>query len=569
MTPGEPLHPASQDSIAAAEHEQEGQRSSTPLPEVLELPALLQSEASGLKSGAELPALLQSEGATASGLKSGTELAGFWSPSLVLGEATPTELSRQPSRVSTASWSINTSSLHSPSANSSVASSALHTPALPNHPLKNYSPTASLDSESLHSRRTLSRTPSAATPALFEESSSSHLGSTAQHSSSAGPPSKLLESSSPEPLSQSIKVKLERFAGLFSRKRAGPSRTSKEAATLSGGVAPGNATNHHSRTEMGQECCSLVSSSDSTRSASPMVDHAPSQLEESPESSEQPTDSLSSLQTLTASPHFSAGFPGPPAPPGRRFSLASAALSQVEAGSSRLHSSSLPGLSQASGHVGGRTRSAQSESDTTRTVLHVQQRLQELVQNSSLPEHSSMGEREEEEEGEVEAVGLSHETAVAMDSSGTVQVTSSPPTTSGGGGRLHVGSLRPHKPCPGSEFHGSGGQEAGSSGHGLLSPVSILDHFVAHGEQLHCSAATDAPLTEQEGVVWEWFGGCPHAESHRLALSQVGLLQMQLLFERHQCLQHSRRNRQLLSQARDAQRLAEEHCVLVRRCCVC
>ena len=40
--------------------------------------------------------------------------------------------------------------------------------------------------------------------------------------------------------------------------------------------------------------------------------------------------------------------------------------------------------------------------------------------------------------------------------------------------------------------------------------------------------------------------------------SQVALLHSQLLFERHQCLQHDRRSRRLLSQARTTHRVREE-----------
>jgi hypothetical protein len=40
--------------------------------------------------------------------------------------------------------------------------------------------------------------------------------------------------------------------------------------------------------------------------------------------------------------------------------------------------------------------------------------------------------------------------------------------------------------------------------------------------------------------------------------SQVALLHSQLLFERYQCLQHARRNRRLLSKARNAHRIREE-----------
>ena len=98
----------------------------------------------------------------------------------------------------------------------------------------------------------------------------------------------------------------------------------------------------------------------------------------------------------------------------------------------------------------------------------------------------------------------------------------------------------------------------GSCGLGNPSPVSLLDQFVTRGEVLHRGQFESIPLTELEGVDWNHFGGCPHSEEFGMMRSQVALLHSQLLFERHQCLQHARRNRRLLSKARTAMHVEEK-----------
>ena len=97
-----------------------------------------------------------------------------------------------------------------------------------------------------------------------------------------------------------------------------------------------------------------------------------------------------------------------------------------------------------------------------------------------------------------------------------------------------------------------------------LSPVVLLDHLIQHGEIVHEGRPQDIPLTELEGVDWFRFGGCPHGEELGQMQSQVALLHSQLLFERHQCLQHDRRSRRLLSQARTTHRVREQLEILVR-----
>jgi hypothetical protein len=86
---------------------------------------------------------------------------------------------------------------------------------------------------------------------------------------------------------------------------------------------------------------------------------------------------------------------------------------------------------------------------------------------------------------------------------------------------------------------------------------------VSCGEVLHHGNLHSIPLTEQEGVDWNHFGGCPHSEEFRIMQSQVVLLHSQLLFERYQCVQHAKRNRRLLSKARSAAHVTEELVSLV------
>ncbi len=95
------------------------------------------------------------------------------------------------------------------------------------------------------------------------------------------------------------------------------------------------------------------------------------------------------------------------------------------------------------------------------------------------------------------------------------------------------------------------------------SPLALLDQFVRCGEVVHRGRLDTIPLTEQEGVDWNHFGGCPHSEEFRIMQSQVVLLHSQLLFERYQCVQHAKRNRRLLSKARSAAHVTEELVSLV------
>ena len=80
---------------------------------------------------------------------------------------------------------------------------------------------------------------------------------------------------------------------------------------------------------------------------------------------------------------------------------------------------------------------------------------------------------------------------------------------------------------------------------------------------LHRGRAEDILLTELEDVDWSHFGSCPHSDELGVMHCQVALLHGQLLFERHQCLQHARRNRRLLSRARTTTQVTEQLLSLV------
>ena len=102
------------------------------------------------------------------------------------------------------------------------------------------------------------------------------------------------------------------------------------------------------------------------------------------------------------------------------------------------------------------------------------------------------------------------------------------------------------------------------------SPAALLDQYINRGVVLHKGHFETIPLTELEGVDWNHFGGCPHSEEFGMMQAQVVLLHSQLMFERYQCMQHARRNRTLLSQARTATKAVEELHTLVSEgvCCV-
>ena len=196
-----------------------------------------------------------------------------------------------------------------------------------------------------------------------------------------------------------------------------------------------------------------------------------------------------------------------------------------------------------------RSRNTNSEPTATQTVHLVQARLQRLVESSQT---IAEGEAEPEERTQ------KHPPLYATDSTATL-LASSPPV----GGDYSRLLMRRVSVCKGLGAGEIGGRLESLESQPHPSPAVLLDQFVSHGEILHRGSAQDIPLTELEGVDWGFFGGCPHSEELGVMQSQVALLHSQLLFERHQCLQHARRNRRLLSKARSGLQLREELVSLV------
>ena len=96
------------------------------------------------------------------------------------------------------------------------------------------------------------------------------------------------------------------------------------------------------------------------------------------------------------------------------------------------------------------------------------------------------------------------------------------------------------------------------------SPAAILEQYVNCGLLIH-SGKEAISLTDMEGIDWNHYGGCPHSEELGVMTAYVAMLQSQVMFERYQCQQHSRRNRRLLSKARTASKLENEIVTLVSR----
>ena len=235
------------------------------------------------------------------------------------------------------------------------------------------------------------------------------------------------------------------------------------------------------------------------------------------------------------------------------------------------YSSSFPGRSPVR-RLTDRSRTSNSESDTAHTVHQVKERLQRLVESTttiSEDQTDSSSPRLKRAESTDRHHPPLHALS-SVDSTATL-LGSSPPLLLGEhvdgapkGSRL---LMRRVSVCRGVSFSSS---ETGGRAREEVetrtnpSPASLLDQFVIHGEMLHWGKAEDIPLTELEGIDWYFFGGCPHSEEVGVMHNQVALLHSQLLFERHQCVQHARRNRRLLSKARTGTQLAEELLQLVR-----
>ena len=95
------------------------------------------------------------------------------------------------------------------------------------------------------------------------------------------------------------------------------------------------------------------------------------------------------------------------------------------------------------------------------------------------------------------------------------------------------------------------------------SPVSALDMYIENGRLLHRRSLKEIPLTELEGIDWDHYGTCPHTEELILMNNLMVMVHSQLLFERYQCQQHAKRNRRLMTKARNASKLENEIVTLV------
>lgn len=241
-------------------------------------------------------------------------------------------------------------------------------------------------------------------------------------------------------------------------------------------------------------------------------------------------------------------------------------------------SSSYPRRSVSSRVSEGRTHTSNSETEVNSRALQLQEKLQRLVErkephgsvegspegsivesNTPVVEASGQHRAEAMEAGILHAPSHPHSSntrlamrRVSVCSRRGLELRFTSESSSGTGGTVTKGSQ-------------SDSQESVPSvqPNGHPSPLALLDQFVSCGEVLHRGTLHSIPLTEQEGVDWNHFGGCPHSEEFRMMQSQVVLLHSQLLFERYQCVQHAKRNRRLLSKARSAAHVTEELVSLV------
>ena len=95
------------------------------------------------------------------------------------------------------------------------------------------------------------------------------------------------------------------------------------------------------------------------------------------------------------------------------------------------------------------------------------------------------------------------------------------------------------------------------------SPLSALDMYIENGHLLHRRSLKEIPLTELEGIDWDHYGTCPHTDELSLMHNLMVMVHSQLLFERYQCQQHAKRNRRLMTKARNANKLENEIVTLV------
>ena len=524
----------------------------------------------------------------------------------MFGQITPSDVSREPSR-SSRPISLHTSNFSSPLSGSAV-SSAQHTPGPTGNvgafTFKNYSPTASVDGESLQNRQPPSISHSAIhTPSLLEESvgstplsqslrtDSAHLSAS---STRAGSPIKMVTSSSSrEPLNQSLKTRFGRFIDLFSpRKKAraldNQSRDSEDFTEIF--TSDAEHTHQLRGTEIRGESLQQYKMEEEKEGVEEEEEEEEEEGEE--EKGEEEEEEELELPLEGKNHEFQEDCKGDDAATPcvekfdltlgvhrdlRRFSHIGAVRHGDELDTREgPYSSSFPGRSP-SGRLKDRKRTSYSETCTAQTVLQLQERLQRLVESTetiadtepgSMAATAAAAEEEEEEEEEESEEEESEEVlpqhrptlcTLASTTDSTVTLLGSSPRLGGRGGEGGKASrllTRRVSVCSRRQPEGSHAAESES-------PVALLDQFVLRGEMLHRGRAEDILLTELEDVDWSHFGSCPHSEELGVMHCQVALLHGQLLFERHQCLQHARRNRRLLSRARTTTQVTEQLLSLV------
>ncbi|CAL1530546.1 unnamed protein product, partial [Lymnaea stagnalis] len=76
----------------------------------------------------------------------------------------------------------------------------------------------------------------------------------------------------------------------------------------------------------------------------------------------------------------------------------------------------------------------------------------------------------------------------------------------------------------------------------MMSPPELLDRHLQLGSDIHNKELTKLPLTCKETTNWTHFGGNPPVDEVNILRTQGMLLQNQLMYERHKCTNHAKRN---------------------------
>ncbi|XP_065647193.1 hamartin isoform X2 [Hydra vulgaris] len=90
------------------------------------------------------------------------------------------------------------------------------------------------------------------------------------------------------------------------------------------------------------------------------------------------------------------------------------------------------------------------------------------------------------------------------------------------------------------------------------SPLSLLDDFIQYGADVHFYELSRIPLTSQLDTDWTYFGGATPDDELKILQTQIQLLHIQLLYERHKCELHCLRNRRLFGNVQKSEGLQRE-----------